>query len=218
MSPATVKIKICGVTLPDDAGSVAASGVDFIGLNFWERSKRYVAPDRAPMLATIVRAMSPSTQVVGVFVDADVDEIQRVLARVDLDIIQVHGDERPEQLATIAHLTKRPIWKALAVGGARDLDRLDAWPADALLLDAPTPARGGSGSPFDWALAADARLRYPAIPIVVAGGLHAGNVGAAISTIAPWAVDVASGVEVAPGVKDARKLADFVAAVRAASP
>lgn len=213
----SVKIKICGVTLPDDAGAVAANAVDFIGFNFWERSKRYVAPDRAPMLATIVKSMSPDTKVVGVFVDTDVDELKRVLARVDLDILQLHGHETPEEIATIAKLTKRPIWKAISVTADRDLDRLDSWPVEALLLDAPTPARGGSGKSFDWTLAADARLRYPAIPFMVAGGLDATNVGRAISTIAPWGVDVASGVEVAPGVKDARKLADFCAAVRSAS-
>src|SRR4051812_43780921 len=117
----STKIKICGVTLPDDAGAIAAAGVDFIGLNFWPKSKRYVAPDRAPILATIVRAMSPATQVVGVFVDTDAEELQSVLGRVDLDAIQLHGHETPDDLRAIAKLTKKPIWKAITVGGARDV-------------------------------------------------------------------------------------------------
>jgi phosphoribosylanthranilate isomerase len=209
----TPRIKICGVTLADDAARVAAAGVDYIGLNFWPRSKRYCDPERAPLVAAVARA-SGAAKLVGVFVDAHVDEILAVCARVELDVIQLHGDETPEQCAAIQRAVYRPVWNAIAVGSAKDLDHLDAWPVDAILLDAPTPQRGGAGARFDWQLARDARERFPKIAIVLAGGLDAGNVQAAIAHVEPWALDVASGVEAAPGVKDPQKLAAFVAAAR----
>lgn len=211
------KVKICGVTLPDDAARVAASGADFIGLNFWPKSKRYLDPARGPLLATVARAAG-AIQVVGVFVDASLDDITAVASQVDLDIIQLHGDEDPDALAAIGRATNRPVWKSIAVGAPRDLDHLDAWRVDALLLDTPSAGRGGSGATFDWSLAADARRRYPTRRLLLAGGLTPDNVGAAITQVAPWAVDVASGVETAPGIKDAARLAAFLAAVRAATP
>jgi phosphoribosylanthranilate isomerase len=108
----------------------------------------------------------------------------------------------------------RPVWKAIPVSGGRDLEHLEAWPADALLLDAPTPGRGGGGARFDHRLAREARERYPARSFVLAGGLDPANVAAAIQTVEPWAVDVASGVEAAPGIQDREKLGAFIAAVR----
>src|SRR5690606_35818013 len=137
------RVKICGVTLPDDAARIASAGVDFIGLNFWERSKRYVAPDRAPMIASVVRSTGQA-KLVGVFVDPEVDEVQEATASADLDIIQLHGDEHPDLVDRIARAVYRPVWKAVPIGSARDLDGLDVWKADALLLDAPTPGRGGA--------------------------------------------------------------------------
>ena len=209
------RIKICGVTLPDDAARVATAGADFIGLNFWPRSKRYLAPERAPMIASVVRSTG-SAKLVGVFVDAEVDEIQAIAANVDLDIIQLHGDESPDEVKRISLAVYRPVWKALPVKSSRDLQALDVWPAEALLLDAPTPGRGGGGEPFDWKLAREARERYPRINFVLAGGLNPQNVAAAIQTVEPWAIDVASGVEAAPGVKDATKLEAFISAARVA--
>ena len=207
------RIKICGVTLPDDAARVVSAGADLMGLNFWPKSKRYVAPERAPMIASVARAMGP-VQIVGLFVDAEPDEVAQIAAAVPLDVIQLHGDESPDDVGRIAAATTQPIWKAIAVSAARDLDRLEVWPTDAILLDAPTPQRGGAGKPFDWNLAREARRRYPARKFVLAGGLDPSNVAAAIAQIAPWAVDVATGVEVAPGVKDPLKIAAFIAAVR----
>jgi phosphoribosylanthranilate isomerase len=207
------RIKICGITLADDAARVASAGADFIGLNFWPRSKRYLAPERAPMIASVVRSTG-SAKLVGVFVDAEVDEIQAIAANVDLDIIQLHGDESPDEVKRISLAVYRPVWKALPIASARDLDALDVWPAEALLLDAPTPGRGGSGASFDWQLARQARERYPRINFVLAGGLNAGNVATAIHTVEPWAIDVASGVEAAPGIKDAAKLDAFITAAR----
>ena len=210
------KIKICGVTLADDAARVAAAGADFIGLNFWPRSKRYLAPERAPMLADAARAASPhpgSILTVGVFVNAVVDDIAAIARDVALDVIQLHGTETPEDVMAVSLATQLPIWKAVPVAGPRDIERLETWQVDALLLDAPTAGHGGSGKAFDWSLARDARRRLPARRIVLAGGLDPGNVAAAIAAVDPWTVDVASGVEAAPGVKDAAKIAAFVAAV-----
>lgn len=213
------KIKICGVTRVDDAAMVATSGADFIGLNFWPRSKRYLSPERAPQIAAAAREASPSSgavQLVGVFVNATQGEITAISRDVALDVIQLHGDESPDDVAAIAQATRRPVWKAIAVAGPDDLASLDIWPVDALLLDAPAAGRGGTGKTFDWTLARDARGRYPACKLVLAGGLGPHNVGAAIDAIDPWAVDVASGVESSPGVKDPAKVAAFVAAVRTA--
>ncbi len=209
------KIKICGVTLADDAARVAAAGVDYIGLNFWPRSKRYLALERAPLIAGIARS-SGSAKIVGVFVNADHDEIVETVQAVELDAIQLHGEELPEDLAALARLTKLPVWKAIPTGAPRDTENLDQWRTEMILLDTPSAGRGGAGRPFDWALASDARRRFPQQQIMLAGGLDPANVATAIAQVAPFAVDVATGVETAPGVKDAAKVAAFVAAVRGA--
>jgi phosphoribosylanthranilate isomerase len=206
-------IKICGVKLADDAARVAAAGADFVGLNFWPKSKRYLAPERAPIVAAAARGAG-TPKLVGVFVDAEIDDILKVCAVVELDVIQLHGDEEPEDVRKISQKVYRPVWKAIGVASARDLDHLDGWPADAVLLDAKTSGKGGAGATFDHRLARDARQRYPARHIVLAGGLDPSNVASAIATVEPWAVDVASGVEAGPGIKDPEKLAAFVAAVR----
>jgi phosphoribosylanthranilate isomerase len=207
------RVKICGVTLPDDAARVAAAGADFIGFNFWPKSKRYVTPERAPMLSGVARGNGPAKHV-GVFVDPDVDEVLAVTATVDLDIIQLHGDEDPDLVKKISLAVYRPVWKAIPVASRRDIEHLDVWPAEAILLDAPTPGRGGAGAKFDWNLAREARQRFPKLNIILAGGLNPDNVATAIETVAPWAVDVASGIEAGPGIKDAAKLEAFLAAVR----
>jgi phosphoribosylanthranilate isomerase len=209
------RIKICGVTLADDAARVAAAGADFLGLNFWPGSKRYLAPDRAPAIAAAARGAG-RIAVVGVFVNAALADITALAGAVALDVIQLHGDESPDAARAVAAATGRPVWKALAAGAAGALAQLDAWPVDAILLDAPAAGRGGSGQVFDWQLARDARRAHPALRLVLAGGLGPDNVAAAIAAVAPWAVDVASGVESAPGVKDPAKLAAFLAAARGA--
>ncbi len=209
-------VKICGVTLPDDAAAVASAGADFIGLNFWPKSKRYLAPERAPMIAGVVRSTG-AAKLVGVFVDPDPDEVLAVAGRVELDIIQLHGDEDPDACRRIVEAVYRPVWKAISVRDSRDVQALDRYPVDAILLDAPTAGRGGAGASFDHALAREARQRFPALKIVLAGGLAPANVSAAVAQVQPWAVDVASGVEAAPGVKDRDKVAAFVSAARGVS-
>jgi phosphoribosylanthranilate isomerase len=209
----TTKIKICGITLADDAARVAAAGVDYLGLNFWPKSKRYLTPERAPLIAAAARA-SGEALLVGVFVDADLDDVIAVMQQVELDVIQLHGDEDSEDIVAIGAATKKPIWKAIAAGSPKDVEQLQNWPVEAIMLDTPSALRGGTGKTFDWNIAREARRRHPARRLVLAGGLDAGNVAEAIATVAPWAVDVASGVEAAPGIKDAAKLAGFVSAIR----
>lgn len=207
------KIKICGVTQPDDAAMVAGAGADFIGLNFWPRSKRYLPVERVPAVAAAARA-SGAVRLVGVFVNQPLSEIAAIARAVPLDLIQLHGDETPADVAAMAHAIGLPLWKAIAVGEPRDLDGLDAWPVEAVLLDAPAVGRGGGGKVFDWALATGARQAHPTRRLILAGGLGPHNVAAAIDAVDPWAVDVASGVESAPGIKDAAKVVAFIAAVR----
>ena len=211
------RIKICGITLADDAARAAMLGVDFIGLNFWPRSKRYVKPERGPMLAAAARG-SGGAKIVGVFVDPDVDEVLEIAKSVDLDVIQLHGDESPELCKRISLAVYRPVWKAVPVSSARDVEHLDAFGTEAVLLDAPTPGRGGAGARFDHQHARNARERFPRMHIVLAGGLTPETVAAAIAIVEPWAVDVASGVEAGPGIKDPAKLQAFVSATRAANP
>jgi phosphoribosylanthranilate isomerase len=197
-------VKICGVTRVDDAAAIAAAGADYIGLNFWPSSKRFVAIDHAIELASAIRAAGP-TKIVGVFVDAAPADVSAIAARVGLDIVQLHGTI---DAATIA----RPVWQALP---ARAGMAIDAGRAEAVLLDTPSVERGGSGITFDWAIAAEARRAHPALRILLAGGLTPDNVAQAIAVAEPWGVDVASGVERSPGVKDVSRVTAFLAAARA---
>jgi phosphoribosylanthranilate isomerase len=210
------RIKICGVTRVDDAVHIAGLGVDFIGLNFWPHSKRYVALDRGAGIARHVRAAHPATQLVGVFVDPTIDDVVAHAEKADLDIVQLHGVETPELCAAIAHAARRPVWKAIPVASSSDIGDLTVWPVDAILLDAPSPGRGGAGLPFDHHLAKQAHDRHPGVRLVLAGGLNAANVAAAVRLATPWCVDVASGVESAPGVKEPERVEAFVAAFRSA--
>lgn len=213
MTPA--KIKICGVTRADDATMVVTAGADFIGLNFWPGSKRYLPSERAPAVAAAARAAGP-VGVVGVFVNTRIDEVAAIARDLRLDAIQLHGDESPAEVVAIHKLTGCSMWKAVPVGRPGDLSQLDVWPADAILLDTPTAGRGGSGKVFDWSLARDARRTYPRRAFVLAGGLAPDNVATAIAEVDPWAVDVASGIESAPGIKDPAKTAAFITRAREA--
>jgi phosphoribosylanthranilate isomerase len=183
-------------------------GADAIGLVFTARSKRRVALQQAQ---AIRRALPPFVDAVALFMDDDAALVEQVIAAVQPDLLQFHGDETDAWCARFGH----PYLKAVAMGeGAGALPRLQEYPsAAALLLDGHAAGEaGGSGKAFDWSLLPGDLPQ----PVILAGGLHAGNVGAAIRTARPWAVDVASGVESAPGIKDAGKLRDFIAAVRAA--
>ncbi len=202
------RIKICGITRPEDAQQAAKLGVDAIGLVFYGPSPRNVDTQQA---CAVVNALPPFITPVGLFVNATADEVQGVLDRVNLDLLQFHGDESPEFCACF----NRPYIKAIRMREDVDLQiEVDRYAqARGLLLDAYHPALpGGTGESFEWARAPG---DLPA-SVILAGGLDAGNVGEAIRTVQPYAVDVSGGVEAEKGVKDWGKMADFVAAVRIA--
>ena len=199
------RIKCCGMTRVEDALLAARLGADAIGLVFTARSKRRVSLEQA---RAIRRALPPFVGAVALFMDDDAAFVADVIAAVQPDLLQFHGGEADDWCAQFG----RRYLKAIAMGeGAAALPRLQYYPhAVALLLDGHAAGEaGGSGKAFDWSLLP----RDLAQPVILAGGLHAGNVGAAIRAARPWAVDVASGVESAPGIKDAAELAAFVAAV-----
>jgi len=210
----TVRVKICGITTAADAAVAAEAGADFIGLNFWSRSKRRVDPAHAASLAAAARAARADIGVVGLFVDPTREEVAAAVAAVRLDAIQLHGDEDAATVGALAALAGAPVWKAVAVATSEDIAALDRWPVDTVLLDAPSAGRGGSGQRFDWGLARAAVARHRQLRIVLAGGLGPDNVAAAIAEVTPWAVDVASGVEIAPGQKDPERVRAFVRAAR----
>lgn len=205
----SVLAKICGITRIEDAELAAGEGADYLGLNFWPGSKRRVSAELAQVLAAAARATSPDVQLVGLFVDQSDGEVAAIAAALDLDVVQLHGDEPPSMVAALASRGLR-VWKAHAVTGPDDIAGIVAWPADAHLLDAPSAGRGGSGTRFDWSLAEAAVAAGHRV--VLAGGLTPDNVAAAIAQVRPFAVDVASGVERAPGIKDEGKVRAFLAA------
>ena len=202
------RIKICGITRPEDAQAAVCGGADAIGLVFYAGSPRAVTAARA---AEIARQVPPFVSVVALFVDAPPEQVRRVLDAVPIDLLQFHGSED----ASYCRQFRRPWLKALRVRPGLDITGASADYAAArgLLLDAwRDGVPGGTGQTFDWNLAP----RALSLPLVLAGGLHSDNVAAAIAALHPAAVDVSGGVEQAPGVKCAQKIARFVAAVRAA--
>lgn len=203
-------VKICGITRAEDAEGAVAAGADWIGLNFWPRSKRAVDPEAARALAGAARAAG-QVAVVGVFVDATEDEIRAADAAVGLDFIQLHGDE-PPRICTL--FGERAI-KAIRMAENADIAKLDAYPCETVLLDAPSAEYGGSGTTFNWRLARAASRTGKRI--IVAGGLTPDNVSAAVAAVAPFGVDVASGVESAPGIKDPDLVRRFVRAAKGPS-
>jgi len=213
-----VRVKIEGLRDPATALRIAQMGADAIGLVFAE-SPRWVSPEQA---RAIVDALPPWVATVGVFVNADATAINRVVERTRIGYVQLHGDEPPDIVPQIAV----PCIKAFRIRDESWLAEVRAWLGAlaerpnlaAILLDAYSPAvRGGTGERFNWSMVADARAAGAMKgldPIVLAGGLDANTVGTAIDLIKPWAVDVASGVEQAPGVKDLKKVAAFIRATR----
>lgn len=199
------RIKICGICRVEDARAAAAAGASAIGLVFWPASPRVV--DRGTARA-IVASLPEGVPAIGVFVNQDVDEINEVIAHVGLFGVQLHGDEPLDVISRI----RRPVVRAMTLDRAARLDEVP--PHVTVLIDAHDPVRrGGTGTAIDWTRAREIARRRP---IVLAGGLRAENVGEAIGIVAPYAVDVSSGVERAPGVKDHARIAAFAAAVAAA--
>lgn len=203
-----IRIKCCGMTRVEDAVRAAELGADAIGLIFTARSRRRVDIDQA---RAIVRALPPMVTTVALFMDEDASFVDEVIAAVQPALLQFHGAERDDWCAQFG----RPYLKAIAMGEGSDaLPRLRAYPGAAgLVLDGHGLGEaGGSGQAFDWSL----MPRDLVQPLILAGGLHPGNVAEAIRLARPWGVDVSSGIESAPGIKDPGRLAAFIAAARAA--
>jgi len=187
-------VKICGITNLGDALAAIEGGAAAIGLNFWPRSSRYIAPESARRL---IEELPADVRKVGVFVDEEPGAVAAVVRETGIDIVQLHGRETardfPEGLR---------VWKAIRIGDEFDRTALDQFPAEALLLDGPA-----NGVPFDWRVAAGIPRK-----VIVAGGLDAENVGRAIEQARPWGVDACSRIESAPGKKDHGKMAQFLKA------
>ena len=199
------RVKICGITRVEDALEAVKQGADAIGLVFYAPSPRNVTITQA---AEIASAVPPFVSVVGLFVDAEPAFIQQVLASVKLDILQFHGDETPSACRQYS----RPYMKAIRVKNGTNLVQYayDYSDAKALLLDAfAEGVPGGTGLVFDWALIP----KNLPLPVVLAGGLNAENVGVAIEQVRPYAVDISCGVEINKGIKDAVKIAAFMRGV-----
>ena len=202
-----VRVKICGVRTVADARSAVDAGADMIGLNFFSGSKRRLDPVGA---AEIAASLPPSVWRVGVFVNAVRAEIDRIRRAVGLSAIQLHGEEPPEMLRG----WDVPVIRAVHLRGPADAVRARTGPApDYYLVEGDTgSARGGSGAVFEWSWAAE----FPADRLFVAGGLTPDNVGAAVRALRPFAVDVASGVESAPGIMSTALVAAFIEHAKAA--
>lgn len=202
-----LRVKVCGITSPEDALVAVGAGADAIGLVF-ARSLRHVTVARA---RKIVQVLPPLVMAVGVFADAQPAQVRAVLTEVPLGALQFHGAEGPDAVAGLG----RPVLKAFGLLEPGDAKRargfLEALPGAWLLLDSE---RGGSGRPCNWDLAAELARESP---VVLAGGLTPANVAAAVARVRPWAVDVSSGVESAPGRKDESLIRAFVRAARGAA-
>lgn len=210
------RIKICGITSVADALAVARSGADAVGLNFCRSSPRYI---ELRLAREIVAALPDDIARVGVFVNAPASEVARIAGELRLDYVQLHGDESPDDLTSLAGLQ---IIRAFR--GTDDFQPVAAYlaacrslghPLAAVLVDAFQAGQyGGTGQCPDWSAVERARPSWGAMPLVLAGGLKPTNVAAAIHAVRPTAVDTASGVETAPGQKSADLVAGFVAAAR----
>jgi phosphoribosylanthranilate isomerase len=203
-----IKVKICGITDPRDARQAAACGADALGFVFYPQSPRVISPEAA---RAIIAALPPFVAAVGLFVNEDPARIREIASFCGLDTLQLHGDEA----AAGCLFPPYRVIKALRVRDEKSLAGLEAWPVSALLLDAWRPdSYGGTGHTFDWSVAARSAR---GCPLILAGGLTPENVAEAVRTVRPYAVDVSSGVESAPGRKDPGKVAAFIRAAKGAA-
>ncbi len=212
--PTQPRVKVCGLRRIDDARLAVECGAFALGLIFHRPSPRFIEPADAAELVRGLRSTSASTPpVAGVFVDWELDDLRRVVDEVGLDVVQLHGRESPNYAA---ELTGVEVWKALRVGPDFDPSRLADYPPPVrILLDTYRKGReGGTGEVFDWDVA---RRCQEERPIILAGGIRPENAADAVRVVRPWALDASSGVESAPGVKDAARLRALFDAVCAAS-
>jgi phosphoribosylanthranilate isomerase len=204
-----VKVKVCGITNQADALAAVEAGADALGFNFYARSPRCITAAEA---RAIISELPPKVLCVGVFVNEDsAATVARKAQEAGVSAVQLHGDESPEYCGALG---EREVIKALRVGKDFAPEEATRYPAGSILLDAYNArAHGGTGETFDWTLAR--RTRELVAQLYLAGGLTPENVAGAIAAVAPYAVDVCSGVERAPGRKDAARVRAFIAAVRA---
>lgn len=206
-------MKICGITREEQAQQIIELGADALGLNFWPKSKRYLPLENTAWLP----ALKDRTTLVAVLVNADERTLETLIDQQLVHILQLHGDETPDQVAALQGRGATVI-KALAVRDHESLVCIGHYPCDTILLDAYNPGLyGGTGETFPWDLALRAKQMFPDKRLILSGGLTPANVRRAIQETHPAAVDVASGVESAPGIKDLSMVRAFVAEVRAVS-
>src|SRR5919199_2403718 len=195
------RVKICGITRHEDAELATSLGAWAIGFNFWKGSKRRCDPAVA---AGIARALRRRVEPVGVFVNPTLDEVVRLTEGVGLTHVQLHGDEGPAFCTAVAERTGARVIKALRIGSGADIRAAERFHTDFHMFDAAAgSAYGGTGRTFDWELVSQRRSH---VPLILSGGLTPENVADGIVAVRPWGVDVASGVEAAPGIKDAGKM------------
>ncbi|HEY3308914.1 MAG TPA: phosphoribosylanthranilate isomerase [Desulfuromonadaceae bacterium] len=200
-----VKVKICGITNLEDALAAATAGADALGFVFHPASPRYISPEQA---AAIIRHLPPFVQTVGLFVDENPETVNAIANQCGLDIIQLHGDESPGYCSEI----QRRVIKAFRVKNITSIDKIKNYRVAACLLDAWSPAaHGGTGTTFNWEIAASAATSER---IILAGGLTPENVAAAVQRVRPYAVDISSGVEFEPGKKDPAKISLLLNALK----
>ena len=205
-----MKVKVCGITAYRDAAMALDLGADALGFNFYPGSPRFIRPDAA---RSIIRRLPPLTTTVAVFVnEEDTGRLERAARLAGVDCLQLHGEETPEYCRRLSHWK---LIKALRIVPGTRPRALAKFRVSAFLLDARDPLRyGGTGRTLDWSALKSLRT---SLPIILAGGLSAGNVAEAMRALRPYAVDVCSGVEKAPGRKDPAKLASFMEEVRNAA-
>ncbi|HET6869125.1 MAG TPA: phosphoribosylanthranilate isomerase [Solirubrobacteraceae bacterium] len=203
------RIKFCGITNLGDAERAVAAGAWAIGLIFWPRSPRRCEFDAA---AEIAAAVKRRVEVAGVFVNATLDHVSAIAEATGLTMLQLHGDEGPAYCGEAARRTGAKVIKAVRVRSGADVQALSSFHTDYHLLDSYTAGvPGGTGETFAWDIA---RAHRGKIPVILSGGLNPGNVAEAIDSVRPFAVDVASGTEASPGLKDPDKIKAFADAVR----
>jgi phosphoribosylanthranilate isomerase len=210
-----VKVKICGITNLADAELAAGLGVWALGMVFFDGSPRRCSLAAAHEIAARLRRR---VELCGVYVNSPLDEVLAHAETLGLDLVQLHGDEGPAFCAEVRRRTGARVIKATQVAAAGDVRALERFHVDFHLFDAAAPARGlrgGTGETFDWSMLAARRSR---VPMILSGGLDAGNVAEGIAAVHPFAVDSASGTEAAPGHKDPERLRAFVEAARAGAP
>ena len=209
--PHRLGVKICGITLPEQMEPIVSAGADAIGINLWPKSKRHLPLASA---ATWLPAWFDRVCLIAVVVNPSPSELDELVGSGLFHAIQLHGDESPQDVTSLMNRGVR-VLKALQVQNEASLDAIGSFSCTDVLLDASNPGTyGGGGVAFPWHLAALARERFPEKRILLSGGLHPGNVAQAVAEASPAAVDVASGVESAPGIKDLDKVRAFIAHAR----